>query len=70
MLAAGTPGFGFRCGEVWAVHVGWSGNHRLYAERLRSGETVLGGGELLLPGEIRLAAGEELRHPVDLRLAR
>ena len=24
LLAAGTAGFGFTTGEVWAVHVGWS----------------------------------------------
>src|SRR5690606_27389330 len=24
LLVAGTPGFGFRSGEVWAVHVAWS----------------------------------------------
>jgi alpha-galactosidase len=56
-LLAGTAGFGSRHGEVWAVHVGWSGNHRSYAERWPSGEGVLGGGELLLPGEVELAPG-------------
>src|SRR6266540_5866491 len=54
-LLAGTPGFGFRHGEVWAVHVGWSGNHVSYAGRWPSGDAVLGGGELLLPGEVSLA---------------
>jgi alpha-galactosidase len=63
VLAAGTAGFGFREGEVWAVHVAWSGNHVSYAERLANGAAVLGGGELLLPGEIRLAAGEEYTGP-------
>ena len=29
----GTPGFGFRSGEVWAVHVAWSGNHEHLVER-------------------------------------
>ena len=24
VLAAGTPGFGFRSGEVWGLHLGWS----------------------------------------------
>ncbi len=70
VLAAGTAGFGFRDGEVWAVHVAWSGNHVSYAERLANGAAVLGGGELLLPGEIRLAPGEEYTGPVDLRRAR
>jgi alpha-galactosidase len=63
ILAAGTDGFGFRSGEVWAVHVAWSGNHVSYAERLSSGAAVLGGGELLLPGEVRLAPGESYTGP-------
>ncbi|WP_327591155.1 alpha-galactosidase [Nonomuraea sp. NBC_00507] len=63
LLAAGVPGFGFRSGEVWAVHVGWSGNHVTYAERLPDGRAVIGGGELLLPGEVRLEPGEEYTTP-------
>ncbi|SDQ05142.1 alpha-galactosidase [Quadrisphaera sp. DSM 44207] len=63
VLAACEPGAGFRAGEVWGVHVGWSGNHRTYAERLPSGEAVLGGGELLLPGEVRLQPGEAYETP-------
>jgi alpha-galactosidase len=62
-LLAGTPGFGARHGEVWAVHVGWSGDHLSYAERWPSGDGVLGGGELLLPGEVELARGEEYATP-------
>ncbi|WP_432946929.1 alpha-galactosidase [Kribbella sp. CA-253562] len=54
LLIAGTRGFGFRDGEVWGVHTAWSGNHRSYAERGMSGYAVIGGGELLLPGEGRL----------------
>ena len=63
VLAAGTPGFGFETGEVWGIHVAWSGNHRTYAERLPSGQAVIGGGELLLPGEVRLGAGETYSTP-------
>jgi len=62
-LLAGTPAFGFRHGEVWALHVAWSGNHVTYAERLPQGPGRLGGGELLLPGEIVLAPGEEYVTP-------
>ena len=54
VLHAGPPGFGFAAGEVYAVHTAWSGNHVHYAERACTGERVLGGGELLLPGEVRL----------------
>lgn len=63
VLAAGTEGFGFRSGEVWAVHVAWSGNHVAYAERMAEGTAVLGGGELLLPGEVRLRGGQEYAGP-------
>ena len=65
LLVAGTSGFGFRSGEVWGLHVAWSGNHRVYAERLPTGgHAVLGGGELLMPGEVRLAPGETYRTPL------
>ncbi|WP_219413585.1 alpha-galactosidase [Pseudonocardia nigra] len=63
ILAAGTAGFGTRSGEVWAVHVAWSGNHVTYAERVSSGAALLGGGELLLPGEVSLRAGESYAGP-------
>lgn len=63
LLIAGTPGFGFRTGEVWSVHVGWSGNHEEYAERVAGGQGVLGGGELLEPGEVRLGPGEHYTTP-------
>ncbi|QYN39717.1 alpha-galactosidase [Pseudonocardia sp. DSM 110487] len=63
ILAAGTAGFGFSDGEVWAVHVAWSGNHVTYAERLSTGASVLGGGELLLPGEVRIGPGESYTGP-------
>lgn len=62
-LIAGTEGFGFRHGGVWAVHTAWSGDHVQYAERHADGHGVLGGGELLEPGEIRLAPGEAYRTP-------
>jgi len=63
VLHLGTPGFGFATGEIWAVHTGWSGNHTHYAERLSTGEQVIGGGELLLPGEVILGEGEAYRTP-------
>ncbi len=67
LLACGTPGFGFRTGEVWAAHVAFSGNHETYAEQLAEGAgrhaAVLGGGELLTPGEVRLAPGQTYAAP-------
>ena len=62
-LLAGTSGFGFRHGEVWGLHVAWSGNHVTYAERLLEGTATLGGGELLSSGEVILAPGEEYASP-------
>lgn len=63
VLHVGTPGFDFADGRVWGVHVGWSGNHTHYAERMMSGEQVLGGGELLMPGEVVLDHGESYTTP-------
>ena len=63
LLAAGAPGFGFRSGEVWAVHTAWSGNHATYAELGLNGIRILGGGEVLLPGEVRLEPGSTYTTP-------
>ena len=63
LLVAGTPGFTFRDGRVWGVHVAWSGDHLTYAERTPEGECLLGGGELLGPGEVILADGESYTTP-------
>jgi alpha-galactosidase len=63
VLSAGVSGFGFAHGEVWGVHTAFSGNHRHYAERLFTGAKVIGGGELLLSGEIRLGRGESYTSP-------
>ncbi|WP_319460872.1 alpha-galactosidase [Micromonospora sp. RTP1Z1] len=64
LLVAGTAGFGFGHGEVWAVHTAWSGDHVTAAERRPTGESTLGGGELLTPGEIVLAPGQEYATPL------
>ena len=63
VLHVGEPGFGFATGEIWGLHTGWSGNHTHYAERLSTGEQVIGGGELLLPGEVQLDEGESYTSP-------
>jgi alpha-galactosidase len=63
LLLAGTPGFGFRSGEVWGLHVAWSGDTELWAERLPEGIGGVGGGELLAPGEVQLAPGEQHASP-------
>ncbi|HEY3557886.1 MAG TPA: alpha-galactosidase [Kribbella sp.] len=63
VLLAATADVGFQRGEAWGLHVGFSGNHRHYAERTSTGRTLLGGGELLLPGEVVLASGQAYQGP-------
>lgn len=63
ILAAGETGFGFRNGRVWAIHLGWSGNHALVAERVPAGTRALRAGEIFLPDELVLAPGETYRTP-------
>ncbi|HZJ05439.1 MAG TPA: alpha-galactosidase [Nocardioidaceae bacterium] len=63
MMVAGTPSFGFRNGTVWGIHLAWSGDHLHYAERTPEGESLLGGGELLGPGEVVLAPRESYQTP-------
>ncbi len=63
LLAAGTLGFGFRAGEVWAVHLAYSGDHDVYAESHPTGHAVLGAAELLAPGEVQLDPGESYSSP-------
>jgi alpha-galactosidase len=60
LLVAGTEGFAFRHGEVWGIHLGWSGDASWWAERLPDGASVLGAAEL---GEVVLAPGEEYATP-------
>lgn len=63
LLFAGTPGFGEWHGEVWGVHVAWSGNHTLFAECMPDGRRYVQGGELLHPGEVCLEPGESYQSP-------
>ncbi|WEK61664.1 MAG: alpha-galactosidase [Candidatus Microbacterium colombiense] len=67
LTLAGTEGFRFRTGEIWAAHVAWSGNQEMLVERLPEGAGVhrstLGGGELVDAGEIALAPGETYASP-------
>lgn len=76
VVVAGEPGFTFGHGEVYGLHVAWSGNTVHRVERVPSGlgrtaaggrvlpgVTTIGGGELLLPGEITLATGESYATP-------
>ncbi len=50
-------------GEVYGLHLAWSGNHRLRVDTLADGRVIASMGALLFPGEIRLASGESLASP-------
>jgi alpha-galactosidase len=63
LLMAGSAGFDHRHGDVWGVHLGWSGDQRYVAQRLNSGVTLVGAGEILEAGEVILQAGEEISTP-------
>ncbi len=63
LVHAGTTGFGEWHGEVWGVHLAWSGNHSWLAERLPDGRRYLQLGELLHPGEVVLEPGDTYTTP-------
>jgi alpha-galactosidase len=63
LTVLGTAGFGFRSGEVWALHHAWSGNSTTGVESLATGHRRLLAAELLDAGEITLASGEKYRAP-------
>ena len=58
-----TDNAGFEQGEVWGLSVAWSGNSIHHIERLATGETSIGAGELLMPGEILIEAGQSYDVP-------
>ncbi|GAA1700821.1 alpha-galactosidase [Microbacterium sediminicola] len=63
VVVAGTPGFGFERGLVHGVHLAWSGDQRMTAERTPTGDSVIWAGELLTAGEITLTTGESYASP-------
>lgn len=63
VLHVGEPSFSYSRGQVWAVHTAWSGNHLHYAERDAVGMQLIGGGELLLPGEVSLGQQQSYQSP-------
>lgn len=62
-LIAGAPETREQTGACFGFHLGWSGNHRVRVDRLSDGRAFVQMGELFLPGEISLAAGETYQTP-------
>ena len=58
-----TRGADYQSGEVWSLGLGFSGNSRHAIEQAQSGRKFISAGEILLPGEIILAAGETHQAP-------
>lgn len=58
-----TEAANYQIGEVWSLGLMWSGNSRHLIEKHASGRTMMGAGELLLPGEVILSAGESYASP-------
>jgi alpha-galactosidase len=56
----------FQSGNAWATSIAWSGNSHYLVEKLFDGSMSIGAGELLLPGEVTLAAGESYAAPALL----
>ncbi|MEH0664468.1 alpha-galactosidase [Vibrio scophthalmi] len=62
-LFVGTNGFSEQQGQVWGVHLGWSGNHQMRADVRSDGRRFVQAGELLLSGEMRLSPGDVYQSP-------
>ena len=63
LVCAGSRGFGFRHGELWGIHLGWSGDQRYLVQRLNTGMVVIAAGEILAAGEVVLGPGESVTTP-------
>ncbi len=50
-------------GEAYGIHLAWSGNHVVRVDSLSDGRVFASLGALLLPGEVRLGAGQIYRSP-------
>ena len=61
MLMAGTAGFAEQSGAVTAIHLGWSGDGQVRADRLPDGRRILQAGEIFGAGEVVLDTGETHR---------
>ncbi|PWC16314.1 alpha-galactosidase [Brenneria corticis] len=62
-LIAGKAGFSEQQGEVWGVHLAWSGNHRLRADCKSDGRRQLQAEALYFSGEITLDADQSVTTP-------
>lgn len=57
VVFAGTPHFSEETGDVWGVHLAWSGNFEFMCDASTANMKVIQVGELLEPGDIQLGPG-------------
>lgn len=62
-MVVGTEGFKEQTGEVWGIHLAWSGNHRIQVAVKSNGKRFIQAEALYLAGEISLAKDESLSTP-------
>lgn len=62
-IVLGCEKFSEQQGQLLGMHLGWSGNHRIIAERLSSGSAYVQAGIALLPGELCLAENQSWKTP-------
>ena len=63
LVFVGTDGFSEQRGEVWGVHIAWSGNYEIVCDAVSHGMRSIHIGELLTPGEVILQPGEKYSTP-------
>ncbi|MCV9877569.1 alpha-galactosidase [Brenneria izbisi] len=62
-MMAGNAGFSEQQGEVWGLHLAWSGNHRLRADCKSDGRRQIQAEALYFSGEISLDTGQSISTP-------
>ncbi len=62
-LLVHTPSTNQQQGEVIALHLAWSGNHRINLENIAYGKRFVQMGDLFFPGEIQLKHNESYESP-------
>nr|WP_113865281.1 alpha-galactosidase [Brenneria salicis]NMN91819.1 alpha-galactosidase [Brenneria salicis ATCC 15712 = DSM 30166]RBP65886.1 alpha-galactosidase [Brenneria salicis ATCC 15712 = DSM 30166]RLM31914.1 alpha-galactosidase [Brenneria salicis ATCC 15712 = DSM 30166] len=62
-MMAGNAGFSEQQGEVWGLHLAWSGNHRLRADCKSDGRRQIQAEVLYFSGEVSLDTGQSISTP-------
>lgn len=65
-IIVGAAGFDEEHGDVWAVHLAWSGDTEITADAVTDGRHVIQAGELLRSGEVTLGPGDRYEAPTVL----